>query len=64
MSRKIEDFMAKVIQKNPGEVDNMALVGIISYQIIHDQFVKNFPVKSVRPAEPAIFIDKRSGLSA
>lgn len=33
-----------------GEVDNMAFVGILSLQLLHDQFIKNFsPVRRARP---------------
>ena len=47
-------------QKNQGEIDNMALVGILSSQIIYNQFVANFPAKFVRPPSPNLVVDRRS----
>ena len=53
---------------NPGEVDSMALAGILSSQIIHHQFVETFSLKSIPVVEPDVIIDKRSkarqGISA
>lgn len=46
---------------NPGEVDSMALAGIISTQIIYDQFVVNFPFRSINQAVPDLIVDKRTG---
>lgn len=34
------------------ESENMAVVGIISTQLLYDQFVKNFPGKQFEPTEP------------
>jgi len=34
------------------ESENMAVVGILSTQLIHEQFIKNFPDGQTRPAEP------------
>jgi len=34
------------------ESENMAVVGILSTQLIHEQFIKNFPGWQTRPAEP------------
>jgi len=42
------------------EVDNMALAGIISTQIIFDQFIAQSPIKQIRAINPKIFIDRRS----
>ena len=34
------------------EFQNMALVGILSTQILHDQFIENFPIRDVQPIKP------------
>ena len=34
------------------EFQNMALVGILSTQILHDQFIENFPIRDVQPIRP------------
>lgn len=47
--------------ENPGEVDSMALAGIISTQIIYAQFVSNFPFRSIDQAVPDLIVDKRTG---
>ena len=46
---------------NPGEVENMGLVGIFSSQVIYDKFIENFPADSIRPISPDLVVDKRSG---
>ncbi|MEK7996150.1 MAG: asparagine synthase C-terminal domain-containing protein, partial [Planctomycetota bacterium] len=43
----------------PSEVDSMALVGVLSCQIVHRQFVEEFPWKGVRPACPDLIVDRR-----
>lgn len=45
----------------PGEVDSMALAGIISTQMIYDQFVVNFPFGSIKQAIPDLIVDRRTG---
>lgn len=47
------------IAGNSGEFDNMALVGILSTQIIYDRFIENFELKAVKPAEFTIVFDNR-----
>jgi asparagine synthase (glutamine-hydrolysing) len=42
------------------EVDSMALAGIVSSQIVYDQFIAHFPFKSVQPIVPNLLVDKRS----
>ena len=42
------------------EVDNMALAGILSSQIIFDQFIAQFPLKQIRAINPKLLIDCRS----
>ena len=34
------------------ERENMAIAGIISTQLLHDQFIENFPVKPISKIEP------------
>lgn len=34
------------------EIQNMAMVGILSTQLIHDQFIENFPLRNIVPARP------------
>jgi len=36
----------------PGEVQNMAFMGILSTQLIHDQFIENFPLNHDEPFRP------------
>jgi asparagine synthase (glutamine-hydrolysing) len=43
------------------EVDNMALAGIISSQIIFDQFIAHSPYETIDPVSPKLLIDRRSG---
>ncbi len=55
----------KLLQKfktldSPSEIDNMALVGILSTQIIHDQFIENFPSKPIALITSNLVIDRRS----
>lgn len=49
-------FLAKKFRKAEApvssEFQNMALVGILSTQILHDQFIKNFPIRDVQPIKP------------
>ncbi len=46
-------------QKNINEVDGMAIAGIVSTQIIHDQYIQNFPA-SVNPMpELDLIVDHR-----
>jgi asparagine synthase (glutamine-hydrolysing) len=42
------------------EIDSMALVGILSSQIIHTKFVECFPRVSVDSVKPALVVDRRS----
>ncbi len=49
--------------RRPGggtEVNNMALVGILSAQLVHDRFVANFPSAPGASGEPARLIDRRT----
>lgn len=42
------------------EVDEMALAGIISSQIVADRFISRFPSASIQPVQPEV-IDRRTG---
>ena len=58
---RVERLMRKVQTiPNPGEVDSMALAGILSSQIIHQQFVEAFSLESIPVVEPDIIVDNRS----
>lgn len=46
---------------NASEIDSMALVGLLSTQLIYEQFVVHFPFKNIGPMTPAVIIDRRSG---
>ena len=48
----------------PGEVDSMALAAILSSQIIHQQFVEDFPACCGSDLQPDLVIDKRSTATA
>jgi len=58
---RVEKLLKKVqTVSNPGEIDSMALAGILSSQIIHRQFVEEFSIDSIPVVQPSIIIDKRS----
>lgn len=50
--------------ENPSEVDSMALAGLLSSQIIHQQFVENFSVRSYLSIRPDLVVDRRAGAKA
>ncbi len=43
-----------------GEFDNMALVGILSTQIVYDKFIENFDSVNVKPVDFTVVFDKRT----
>lgn len=45
---------------NPSEIDNMALVGILSSQLIYQQFIEGFPGGPACSASPGLVVDRRS----
>ena len=46
-SNKTAKLLHKIIDMDsPGEIDGMALVGILSSQIIYHQFIENFPIRT------------------
>ncbi len=52
--RKLETF------DSPSEIDNMALVGILSSQLVHNQFIEDFPARRGCSASPSLLVDRRS----
>jgi asparagine synthase (glutamine-hydrolysing) len=44
----------------PSEIDSMALVGILSSQIVHRQFVEDFSAGSACTVSPSLVVDRRS----
>jgi asparagine synthase (glutamine-hydrolysing) len=42
------------------EIDSMALIGVMSSQIIHRQFIQDFPAESDKSVWPALIVDRRS----
>jgi asparagine synthase (glutamine-hydrolysing) len=60
---RVERLLKKVqATPRPGEIDSMALAGILSSQIIHHQFVETFSIGSIQPVEPDLVVDKRTGV--
>ena len=45
---------------SPSEIDNMALVGILSSQLVYQQFIEDFPGKGVYAVCPSLVVDRRS----
>ncbi|MEA3226532.1 MAG: asparagine synthase (glutamine-hydrolyzing), partial [Planctomycetota bacterium] len=45
---------------SPSEIDNMALVGILSSQLVHSQFIEGFPARGGCSASPSLIVDRRS----
>ena len=46
--------------ENASELDSMALTGIVSSQLVFNQYIDCFPTKEIQPIIPKIFIDHRS----
>jgi asparagine synthase (glutamine-hydrolysing) len=62
---KVSRLLAKMqTVENPGEIDSMALAGVLSSQIIHHQFVEDFAVQLRSAVEPDLFIDRRTAAKA
>lgn len=57
----VSQLVAKIEQERPmGEADDMALVGIISTQLVHQQFVENFRQRSpISDSDNVKVVDKR-----
>jgi asparagine synthase (glutamine-hydrolysing) len=45
---------------NPSEVDSMALAGVLSTQIIHQQFIEDFPASCPSAIHPDLVVDRRT----
>ncbi len=59
--KKVNNLFEKYIQQGQtpaSETQNMAIVGILSTQIIHEQFVENFPGRKIECARPKKIIKK------
>ena len=50
-------------QNSAGELDNMAIAGILSTQIIYDKFIENFDTSFCKPVEFDVIYDFRSKTS-
>lgn len=58
---KVKRLLAKLrVVERPGEIDSMALAGIVSSQIIWQQFVADFPGGKGEPLRPDLVVDRRS----
>lgn len=44
----------------PSEIDSMALVGILSSQIVHQQFIEDFSTRSACTVSPSLIVDRRT----
>jgi len=42
------------------EIDSMALVGVLSSQLVHSQFITDFPARPVHSVSPTLIVDRRS----
>jgi asparagine synthase (glutamine-hydrolysing) len=59
--QKVKRLVRKLeASSQAGEVDSMALAGILSSQVIFRQFVAHFPYHPADSVEPALFFDRRS----
>jgi asparagine synthase (glutamine-hydrolysing) len=64
-SKKVGYLLDKIDKfKQVSEVDNMALAGILSTQIIHDQFIDTFKGTAVESTRPDLLFDKRASSSS
>lgn len=57
VQKLIDKFQAV---RNLGESENMALIGILSSQIINDRFIHNFPKRLTDPNSLTILVDRRT----
>jgi hypothetical protein len=58
MVKILKDKLTKT--GNASEFDNMALVGILTTQILNDRFIENFDAHITKPAAFDIIFDRRS----
>ena len=62
--KKINALTTKLnAKKNINEVEGMAIAGILSTQIIDNQYIQSFPLPTTPSLKPDLFIDHRSGNS-
>jgi asparagine synthase (glutamine-hydrolysing) len=60
-ARKVTKLLQKVeATGNPSEVDSMALVGVLSSQLVYRQFVEDFPAKVACSVSPDLVVDRRT----
>ena len=60
-AKKVHSLTQKLnAQKNINEVEGMAIAGILSTQILDDQYIQNFPLTTNPPFTPNLMIDHRS----
>jgi asparagine synthase (glutamine-hydrolysing) len=58
---KVNKLIAKLTKfERASEFDNMALIGIASSQVIYDQFISNFPYRSIPSIPIKIKVDRRT----
>lgn len=58
---RVDKLLAKLqAVENPSEIDSMALAGILSSQIIHQQFIEDFPTRTQSTVHPDLMIDRRT----
>lgn len=58
---RVERLLKKVqAVPHPGEIDSMALAGVLSSQIIHHRFVEAFPAGSIPMVQPDLMVDRRT----
>jgi len=59
------DKVARLLRKAQGiehlsEIDSMALVGVLSSQLVHSQFIRDFPARPANSVSPTLIVDRRS----
>ena len=58
---KVKRLLQKLqVLSNPSEIDSMALVGVLSSQLVHKQFVEEFPWKAAYSVSLNLIVDRRS----
>jgi asparagine synthase (glutamine-hydrolysing) len=60
-ARKVSRLLRKLeTLDSPSEIDSMALVGILSSQLVHHQFIQDFPARAANSISPTVVVDRRS----
>jgi asparagine synthase (glutamine-hydrolysing) len=58
---KVARLLRKMtVSGSPSEIDDMALMGILSSQLVYQKFVEDFPVRTAREVCPDLIVDHRS----